>query len=130
MTAEQQAAAAEQRFASEVFAATELASAREFKRAQEQWRAEQLASVAAGARLEKARAKTRAEAEKNRLEDESKPYRESPALYRQWRYLVSFRKTVGPARKYIIAVGPGTEVEVNLDLQESLQQEMYQVKPK
>jgi hypothetical protein len=51
-------------------------------------------------------------------------------VYRQWRYLESFRKAVEHARKYVIAVGQDVEVEVEIDLQESLRREMYEIKQK
>ena len=73
-------------------------------------------------------AETMAKAKHSRLANEEKPYRVSPEVYRQWRYLESFKKTVRDARKFIIAVGEGTEVQVDLDLQESLRRELYDVK--
>ena len=78
--------------------------------------------------LELELAETVAKAKHSRLSNEEKPYRMAPEVYRQWRYLESFKKTVKDARKFIIAVGEGTEVQVDLDLQESLRRELYDVK--
>jgi hypothetical protein len=59
---------------------------------------------------------------------EAGPYRAAPEVYRQWRYLESFQKAIANARKFVIAVGKGVDVHVDLDLQESLRREMYEVK--
>lgn len=123
------AVAAELRFANAVKAQTVLEVAKEYEAAQAKWQAAQLALVTAREAVDIHLATNRAQATSTRLEGESGAYRAAPSLYRHWRYLDSFGKTIRPARKYIIAVGPHTEVEVNIDLQESLQREMYQVRP-
>ena len=73
-------------------------------------------------------AEGQAEANKAWLEIESGPYRASPQLYRQWQYLETFQKAVANARKYVIAVGEDVEIHVDLNLQESLAPEMYNLK--
>ena len=63
-----------------------------------------------------------------RLRSESGPYRAAPEVYRQWRYLEAFRMAVADARKFVLAVGKGIDVQVDLDLQESLRRDLYEVK--
>ena len=62
------------------------------------------------------------------MESETGPYRAAPEVYRQWRYLEAFQKAIANARKFVIAGSKGVDVHVDLDLQESLRREMYEVK--
>ena len=123
------AVAAEMRFANAVKARTLLQVAKESELVENMWREAELKQVESQKLMDISLANIQATAERDRLSGESGAYRAFPSLYRRWRYLDSFGKAVSPARKYIIAVGKHTEVEVNLDLQERLQGQMYQVTP-
>ena len=83
--------------------------------------------VNAKAKVDVDLAEGHANAEKKRLEGESGPYRAAPEVYRQWRYLEAFQRAVVNTRKFVIAVGKGIDVQVDLDLQESLRRELYDI---
>ena len=74
-----------------------------------------------------ATAVSQAQGKVSELEREAPLYKVSPELYQEWRYLHAFSEVVANARKFVIAVGPDVEVQIDLDLQESLRRELYQV---
>jgi regulator of protease activity HflC (stomatin/prohibitin superfamily) len=124
------AVAVELESANRVEATNALNNALEFEAAEIKSMQVQVQQEASRAQVEVDLADRRAQAERDRLEGEAKPYHAAPRVYRQWRYLESFRKAVEHARKYVIAVGQDVEVEVEIDLQESLRREMYEIKQK
>ena len=72
-------------------------------------------------------ARQSAEARKHRLESQVGPYKEAPEMYRLWMYLDTFRKATESARKFVVAVD-GHELEIDLDLQESVRRDLFNVK--
>lgn len=122
------ASAVELRFANEVIARTVKKNAKVFEKAEAIWREARVKQIQDSAKVEVGLAEGRAKAKKALLEIESGPYRASPQLYRQWQYLGTFQKAVANARKYVIAVGEDVEIHVDLNLQESLKNEMYNLK--
>ena len=48
-------------------------------------------------------------------------------MYRLWMYLDTFRKATESARKVVVAVD-GHELEIDLDLQESVRRDLFNVK--
>jgi membrane protease subunit HflK len=122
------AGAVELRFANEVIARTAMNNAKVFEKAEAIWREARVKQIQDSAKVKVGLAEGQAEANKAWLEIESGPYRASPQLYRQWQYLETFQKAVANARKYVIAVGEDVEIHVDLNLQESLRQEMYNLK--
>jgi regulator of protease activity HflC (stomatin/prohibitin superfamily) len=121
------AEAVELRFANIVEAKANLDSAEEFRKAEAIKKSAGEEQQKGAARVEIDLAGVRAKGETKRMEGESGSYRAAPEIYRQWRYLESFRKAVANARKFVIAVGKGVDVHVDLDLQESLRREFYDV---
>ena len=75
----------------------------------------------------KATADGQAQGKRSELKREAPLYKVSPELYQEWRYLHAFSEVVGQSRKFIIAVGPDVEVQIDLDLQESLSKKMYEI---
>ena len=122
------AQAVELRFASMVEAKVETSTAIEFEKAERLRRDAGVEQEIVRAKVEVDLAEDRAKAKMERLRSESGPYRAAPEVYRQWRYLEAFRKAVANARKFVIAVGKGIDVQVDLDLQESLRRDLYEVK--
>ena len=122
------AQAVELRFASMVEAKVEMSTAKEFEKAERLRRDAGVEQEIVRAKVEVDLAEDRAKAKMERLRGESGPYRANPEVYRQWRYLEAFRKAVANARKFVIAVGKGIDVQVDLDLQESLRRDLYEVK--
>ena len=122
------AQAVELRFASMVEARVEMSTAKEFEKAERLRRDAGVEQEIVRAKVEVDLAEDRAKAKMERLRGESGPYRANPEVYRQWRYLGAFRKAVANARKFVIAVGKGIDVQVDLDLQESLRRDLYEVK--
>ncbi len=122
------AQAVELRFASMVEAKVETSTAKEFEEAEILRRDAGVEQENVRAKVEVDLAEDRAKAKMERLRSESGPYRAAPEVYRQWRYLEAFRKAVANARKFVIAVGKGIDVQVDLDLQESLRRDLYEVK--
>ena len=122
------AQAVELRFASMVEAKVEMSTAKEFEKAEILRRDAGVEQENVRAKVEVDLAEDRAKAKMERLRSESGPYRANPEVYRQWRYLEAFRKAVANARKFVIAVGKGIDVQVDLDLQESLRRDLYDVK--
>ena len=122
------AQAVELRFASMVEAKVEMSTAKEFEKAERLRRDAGVEQEIVLAKVEVDLAEDRAKAKMERLRGESGPYRANPEVYRQWRYLEAFRKAVANARKFVIAVGKGIDVQVDLDLQESLRRDLYEVK--
>ena len=122
------AEAVELHFASIVVAKANLDSAKEFEKAEAIKEAAGVDQIKGTAKVEVDLAEVRAKAVMKRLEGESGAYRAAPEIYRQWRYLEAFRKAVANARKFVIAVGKGIDVHVDLDLQESLRRNLYDVK--
>jgi len=116
------------RFASMVEAKVETSTAKEFEEAEILRRDAGVEQENVRAKVEVDLAEDRAKAKMERLRSESGPYRAAPEVYRQWRYLEAFRKAVANARKFVIAVGKGIDVQVDLDLQESLRRDLYEVK--
>lgn len=121
------AEAVELRFANSVAAEVERSTAEEFKQAEILRRDAGVEQEKVMASVEVDLAEIRAKAEMERLQGESGPYRAAPEVYRQWRYLESFQKAVANARKFVIAVGKGIDVHVDLDLQESLRRDLYDI---
>ena len=74
-----------------------------------------------------ATATSQADGKKRELQRELPLYKVSSKIYREWRYLHAFSEVVGQSRKFIIAVGPDVEVQIDLDLQESLSKKMYEI---
>ena len=122
------AQAVELRFASMVEAKVETSTAKEFEEAEVLRRDAGVEQENVRAKVEVDLAEDRAKAKMERLRSESGPYRAAPEVYRQWRYLEAFRRAVADARKFVIAVGKGIDVQVDLDLQESLRRDLYEVK--
>ncbi len=122
------AQAVELRFASMVEAKVETSTAIEFEKAERLRRDAGVEQEIVRAKVEADLAEDRAKAKMERLRSESGPYRANPGVYRQWRYLGAFQKAVANARKFVIAVGKGIDVQVDLDLQESLRRDLYEVK--
>ncbi len=120
--------AVETRFANFVESKANLESAEEFRKAEAIKKAAGVEQEKGLAKVEIDLAEVRAKGETKRMESETGPYRAAPEVYRQWRYLESFQKAIANARKFVIAVGKGVDVHVDLDLQESLRREMYEVK--
>jgi len=121
------AEAVELKFANIVSAKATLDSAREFEKAEAFKMKAGVEQVNARAKVEVDFAESHAKAEKIRLEGESDPYHAAPEVYRQWRYLEAFQRAVANTRKFVIAVGKGIDVQVDLDLQESLRRELYDI---
>ena len=121
------AEAVELRFANSVYAKVERSTAEEFKQAEILRRDAGVEQEKVMAKVEVDLAEIRAKAEMERLQGESGPYRAAPEVYRQWRYLEAFQKAVANARKFVIAVGKGIDVHVDLDLQESLRRDLYDI---
>jgi regulator of protease activity HflC (stomatin/prohibitin superfamily) len=121
------AQAVESRFANIVRATADLDSARGFQERQAILAASGREQEKGAAKVEVDLAEVRAKGDTKRMEGESGSYHAAPEVYRQWRYLESFRKAVANARKFVIAVGKGVDVQVDLDLQESLRREFYDV---
>ena len=119
------AEAVELKFANIVKAKANLDSAAEFQKSEAIKMAEGVKQEKGAAEVEVGLAEVRAKASTKRMDGESGSYRAAPGVYRQWRYLESFRKAVANARKYVIAVGKGVDVHVDLDLQEPLGREYY-----
>ena len=119
------AEAVELKFANIVGAKANLDSAAEFQKSEAIKMAEGVKQAKGAAEVEVDLAEVRAKGSTKRMDGESGSYRAAPEVYRQWRYLESFRKAVANARKYVIAVGKGVDVHVDLDLQESLRREFY-----
>lgn len=63
------------------------------------------------------------------VEMESPLFEAAPGLYKEWRYLQTFNEAVARARKYVIAVGPNVEVQIDLDLQKSLRPDIFNSVP-
>ena len=74
-----------------------------------------------------ATAVSQAQGKASELEREAPLYQVSPQLYQEWRYLHAFSEVVAKARKFVIAVGPDVEVQIDLDLQESLRKDVFNV---
>jgi regulator of protease activity HflC (stomatin/prohibitin superfamily) len=121
------AEAVELRFANSVAAKVERSTAEEFKQAEILRRDAGVEQEKVMASVEVDLAEIRAKAEMERLQGESGPYLAAPEVYRQWRYLEAFQKAVVNARKFVIAVGKGIDVHVDLDLQESLRRDLYDI---
>jgi membrane protease subunit HflK len=122
------AQAVELRFASMVEAKVETSTAIEFEKAERLRRDAGVEQKIVMAKVEADLAEDRAKAKMELLRGESGSYRANPGVYRQWRYLGAFQKAVANARKFVIAVGKGIDVQVDLDLQESLRRDLYEVK--
>jgi hypothetical protein len=121
------AEAVELKFANIVSAKATRDSAREFEKAEVFKMKAGVEQVTARAKVEVDFAESHAKAEKKRLEGESDPYHAAPEVYRQWRYLEAFQRAVANTRKFVIAVGKGIDVQVDLDLQESLRRDLYDI---